>query len=76
MLDPFTLACILAVVAAVIAIVFYLFSGSDDERDFEKAFGENARKLLSQDREKHKSKVKVAKKKDLKEKRTEVRFQI
>ncbi|EPB79406.1 hypothetical protein ANCCEY_01456 [Ancylostoma ceylanicum] len=74
MLDPFTLACILAVVAAVIAIVFYLFSGSDDERDFEKAFGENARKLLSQDREKHKSKVKVTKKKDLKEKRAETKL--
>lgn len=36
MLDPFTLGCILAVVAGVIAIVFYLFSGTDDERDFEK----------------------------------------
>ncbi|KAK6019430.1 hypothetical protein OSTOST_14934, partial [Ostertagia ostertagi] len=73
MLDPFTLACILAVVAAVIAIIFYLFSGTDDERDFEKAFGENARKLLNQDREKHKSKVKLPRKKEGREKRTEAR---
>ncbi|KAK6753785.1 hypothetical protein RB195_013020 [Necator americanus] len=71
MLDPFMLACILAAVAAIIAIIFYLFSGSDEERDFEKAFGENARKLLSQDREKHRSKVKIAKKKDVKEKKAE-----
>ncbi|VDL76514.1 unnamed protein product [Nippostrongylus brasiliensis] len=37
MLEPFTLACILAAVAAVIAMMFYLFSGTDDERDFEKS---------------------------------------
>ncbi|XGW04028.1 hypothetical protein V3C99_015289 [Haemonchus contortus] len=73
MLDPFTLACILAVVAGVIAIIFYLFSGTDDERDFEKAFGENARKLLNQEREKHKTKVKIPKKKEGREKRAEVR---
>ncbi|CAJ0592000.1 unnamed protein product [Cylicocyclus nassatus] len=71
MVDPFTLACILAAIAAIIAILFYLFSGGDEERDFEKAFGESARKLLSQEREKHKSRVKVAKKKDVKEKKTE-----
>ncbi|VDO91063.1 unnamed protein product [Heligmosomoides polygyrus] len=75
MLDPFTLGCILAVVAGVIAIVFYLFSGTDDERDFEKAFGENARKLLNQDREKHKSKVKLSKKKEGREKRTEAKHE-
>ncbi|VDO25527.1 unnamed protein product [Haemonchus placei] len=73
MLDPFTLACILAVVAGVIAVIFYLFSGTDDERDFEKAFGENARKLLNQDREKHKTKVKIPKKKEGREKKAEVR---
>ncbi|WKY08780.1 hypothetical protein Q1695_001734 [Nippostrongylus brasiliensis] len=54
-------------------MMFYLFSGTDDERDFEKAFGESARKLLNQDREKHKSKIKIPKRKDLKEKRTEAK---
>ncbi|KAK5973413.1 putative molybdenum cofactor biosynthesis protein [Trichostrongylus colubriformis] len=73
MLDPFTLACILAVIAAAIAVIFYWFSGADDERDFEKAFGENALKLLSHDREKHKSKVKIPKKKEGREKRVEPR---
>ncbi|KJH45006.1 hypothetical protein DICVIV_08961 [Dictyocaulus viviparus] len=71
MLDPLLLACVLAVLAGIIAIVFYLFSGNDDERDFERAFGENARKLFHHDREKHKSKVKLGKKKEVKERKNE-----
>ncbi|KAJ1365366.1 hypothetical protein KIN20_025641 [Parelaphostrongylus tenuis] len=71
MLDPLTVACVLAVLAGIVAIMFYLFSGNDDEREFEKVYGENARKLFSHEREKPKSKVRLGRKKEVKEKKNE-----
>ncbi|CAI4223666.1 unnamed protein product [Auanema sp. JU1783] len=63
MLDPVSLGIALTCIAFIIAIIFFVSSRGDD---FDKVYDENTRKLLAQNKEKGKAKVKVVKKKEKK----------